>query len=585
MPVAATLSSKRKTVKKPKRSDIQLIAHTQLKPSKLNPRRTFDETKAEELAASIKAKGVLQNLVARKMGESFEIAAGERRWRAVDVLVKRGELPEDYALPVRVQPLTNLELVELATTENAARDDMHPLDEAAAFTTMLELGSDPESIALKMGMSLKTVKQRLALASLTDEAQDALRAGEMSLALAQALTSANPETQRHVATEIGQGYDWSPRDVARILGERNMKLSDALFGLEQYKGEISQNLFQEEEDAYFLDSEQAKRLQLEAMQAKAEALREDHAWVDAVRSSELQTSEYYREGGGDPGVLLVFDEESGEVNTYEPAYRRDPEPQKDNTPPTAGTKAGEAKPKLPKASYTKRLLVEARVRKTQALQDELVGQFRPCLILCIMGLLGVSEVKLKPEDGDAAHRKAESSNARAVFEGHQETLSALSSYVSLSNDTYPLRVSSYGTDAAEVYGYLKVQSDEQLHALFTALVAVRVGSWVGYDVDLGDDALTVQLARDLHLDMQRHFTLDRKHLELYRKAQLADIARSVGVPFDVSGMKTDSISSVILERARAETYLPPVMTFFPSGEKPPEPTLADTLAEPSLKAA
>lgn len=114
---------------------------------------------------------------------------------------------------------------------------------------------------------------------------------------------------------------------------------------------------------------------------------------------------------------------------------------------------------------------------------------------------------------------------------------------------------------------------------------MRVGSWVGYDVDLGDDALALRLAEDLQLDMQRHFTLDQKHLKLYRKAQLADVARGVGVPFSVSGMKTDSIVSVILDRAGSETYLPPVMTFFSSGETPPEPTLADAFEEPELKAA
>lgn len=587
-------TKKRRAAPKPQPSDIQNIPHALLKPSKLNPRKTFDEAKAAELAESIKAQGVLQNLVARKKGKHYEIAAGERRWRAVADLIKAGELDKDYALPVRVQELSDLELVELATTENAARDDMHPLDEANAFSKMLELGSDPESIALKMGMAERTVKQRIALASLCDEAQDALRAGELTLALAQALTSVKVETQQHIVGEVKQGYHWSPRTVASFVAEQSMSVKMAIFPTERYSGEISQNLFTDDFEPCFLDTEQAKRLQLEAMFEKADEYRKTHSWVEATTVSELDQNAYFSKGKGESGVLLVFDEASGEVKIYEEAYRAD-EPKEESSDSVtergksaagsgADTKA-EAKPKLPKASYTKKLLTEARVKKTQALQNELVGQFRTCLILNIMGLLGVREVLIKTGRPSSDHSKAKSERAREVFAQHEPGLKAASDWTHLEDrSTYPLKA-DYGTDPGEVYRYLKEQTDEALQELLSALTAVRVGSWVGYDVDLGEDTLSLALSEDLTIDMHRHFTLDKDHLKLYRKAQLAEIARSLGTTYSVDGFKVDALINYIDEKPGAKDYLPPVMSFFPEGTKPPAPTLAETLAKPELAKA
>ena len=600
MPQAAQTATKPKATKKRRSapkvqpSDIQNIPHVLLKPSKLNPRKTFDEAKAAELAESIKAQGVLQNLVARKKGKHYEIAAGERRWRAVDDLIKKGQLPNDYALPVRVQELSDLELVELATTENAARDDMHPLDEANAFSKMLELGSDPESIALKMGMAERTVKQRIALASLCDEAQDALKTGELTLALAHALTSVSEETQQYVVSQAKQGYHWSARDVADFVSDQSMSVRMAIFPTERYSGEISQNLFTDDFEPCFLDTEQAKRLQLEAMHEKADEYRKTHAWVDAVPSSELDHSGYFSAGEGDSGVLLIFDEASGEVKIYEEAYRaNEPEAEASETPTKkrddgAANSAdieAEAKPKLPKTSYTKKLLTEARVQKTHALQNELVGQFRTCLILNIMGLLGVREILIGAERPSSDHSKVESERARDVFAQHESALKATSKYARLGDSsTYPLCI-DYGTDPGEVYSYLKAQTDEALQDLLSALTAVRIGSWVGHNVDLGDEPLALALAEDLAVDMHRYVTLDKDHLKLYRKAQLAEIARELGTTYSVDGFKVSALINYIDEKPGAKDYLPPVMSFFPKGEAPPTPTLAETLTQELANAA
>ena len=193
MPETATRTKKTRTSKAKAKtpqetSGITAIKHADLHPSSLNPRKRFDEQATQDLASSIAEKGILQNLVARPNGDSYEIAAGERRYRAVALLIEQKKLSEDYALPVKVQEMSDLELVQLATAENSDRADMHPLEDAEAYKTMLELGADIESIALKMGKSEQTVKQRLALAEqLSPAVKDAYYSGDLTLSQAQAL--------------------------------------------------------------------------------------------------------------------------------------------------------------------------------------------------------------------------------------------------------------------------------------------------------------------------------------------------------------------------------------------------------------
>src|SRR5690554_1432725 len=103
---------------------IQEVPLAQLRASPLNPRKRFDDASIDELADSIATEGLLQNLVVRPSPDEegvYEIAAGERRLRAMLRLDKRGKWPRDRLVPVVVRDLTDLQLLQLATTENLAR--------------------------------------------------------------------------------------------------------------------------------------------------------------------------------------------------------------------------------------------------------------------------------------------------------------------------------------------------------------------------------------------------------------------------------------------------------------------------------
>jgi ParB family transcriptional regulator, chromosome partitioning protein len=110
--------------------------------SATNPRKRFDEKNLEELAASMRAQGILAPLLVRELEDSkYEVVAGARRLRAA-------KLAELETLPVRVVKLTDAEAIEAQCVENLQREDIHPLEEALGFKSLLELGEPAYSIAI-----------------------------------------------------------------------------------------------------------------------------------------------------------------------------------------------------------------------------------------------------------------------------------------------------------------------------------------------------------------------------------------------------------------------------------------------------
>lgn len=161
-----------------------------------NPRRVIDKGGIESLAASIAADGLLQNLIVRKKGKRFEIISGERRYRALKLLRERGTLKADHPVPVEVRGVSDGDAVRLATVENTQREALPPIDEAEAFAAMVAAGSEIADIAAKVGISEATVRRRLAIASLCDEAKQAVRDGAIGLSVAEALTLGGHDQQR-----------------------------------------------------------------------------------------------------------------------------------------------------------------------------------------------------------------------------------------------------------------------------------------------------------------------------------------------------------------------------------------------------
>jgi ParB family chromosome partitioning protein len=158
-----------------------------IRPGPFQPRRRFAETELDALAQSIREKGILQPLLVRPLaGEEadFELVAGERRWRAA----QRVGLHE---VPIIVRPLGDSEALEIALVENLQREDLSPLEEAEAYSRLMEeFGRTQASLAEAVGKSRSHVANTIRLLSLPAPVRRRLDEGELSAGHARALLAA-----------------------------------------------------------------------------------------------------------------------------------------------------------------------------------------------------------------------------------------------------------------------------------------------------------------------------------------------------------------------------------------------------------
>ena len=157
------------------------------------PRSEFDENKLKELAQSIQEHGIIQPLIVAKVGESYELVAGERRWRAAQIAGLK-------KVPVIVRDTLKdeKEKLELAVIENIQRHNLNPIEEAKAYEKLIKFFKlSQEEVAQKMGRSRSTIANKLRLLSLPIEAQKALKDDLITEGHAKAILSLdNPEKQR-----------------------------------------------------------------------------------------------------------------------------------------------------------------------------------------------------------------------------------------------------------------------------------------------------------------------------------------------------------------------------------------------------
>lgn len=163
------------------------IAVEQITPSPFQPRRTFDEGKIDELAASIRMQGIIQPLVVRPQGNRFELIAGERRWRAA---MKAGLT----RVPVVIRAASDHEALQLALVENLQREDLSPIEEAAGYRRLQEeFHWSQEEMAEKVGKSRPTIANSLRLLTLPSEVQLEVTAGRLPAGQARALLGLHTE--------------------------------------------------------------------------------------------------------------------------------------------------------------------------------------------------------------------------------------------------------------------------------------------------------------------------------------------------------------------------------------------------------
>ena len=167
-----------------RQGDVSIVPLEALVPNPRQPRKNFAPEALEELAVSIRSQGIVQPLLVRPTDDDrYEIVAGERRWRAA----RLAELTE---IPVLVRSLSDMEVMAAALIENLQREDLNPLEEARALSTLRDQFSlSQDDLANTLGKSRPAIANTLRLLNLDDEAQQALENGRISAGHARAVLS------------------------------------------------------------------------------------------------------------------------------------------------------------------------------------------------------------------------------------------------------------------------------------------------------------------------------------------------------------------------------------------------------------
>lgn len=193
---------------------------SEIEPNRDQPRKAFDEEQLEELADSIRKYGVLQPLLVQKKGESYEIIAGERRWRAA-------KLAGLKMIPAVIREYSPQQAMEIALIENVQREDLNPIEEAQAYQRLMqEFSLKQEEIAERVSKNRTTITNCMRLLNLAPEVQQMLIEGRIASGHARALLAvADPYQQLELAKKV-ELERMSVREVekaVKLLGKEKKK--------------------------------------------------------------------------------------------------------------------------------------------------------------------------------------------------------------------------------------------------------------------------------------------------------------------------------------------------------------------------
>jgi ParB family chromosome partitioning protein len=283
-----------KSVQKIQLSASRDIPFNKLVLSQSNVRRIKAGVSIEELAEDIARRTLLQSITVRPVLDDqgaetglFEIPAGGRRYRALELLVKQKRLARNAMIPCVVR--TDGIAEEDSLAENVQRAPLHPLDQFRAFLTLREKGNSEEEIAAAFFVSVAVVKQRLRLASVSPQLLDVYAEDGMTLDQLMAFT-VNPdhERQERVWEAIQRSYNKEAYQIRRLLTEDAVRASDkrALYASEEYKaagGPVMRDLFQSDDGGWLQDVPLLERLVAEKLARDAEPIRaEGWKWVETA---------------------------------------------------------------------------------------------------------------------------------------------------------------------------------------------------------------------------------------------------------------------------------------------------------------
>ncbi len=297
----------------PSTHDITNIPLNKLTAWEGNVRKTQNKAGIDELAASIKAHGLQQNLVVRKDGKKFAVVAGGRRLKALQRLAKAGDIEPAYAVPCRITEAADA--AEISLAENVMREEMHPADQFEAFRDLADKGMPATDIAAHFGKSEMHVLKILKLARVSPKILKAYRAADLNLEDVMAFTVTDDHAaQERVFAAIAPWQGAS--EIRAALTENDIAATDkrvkfvTLKAYEKAGGTTKRDLFSDDdtgvyiEDLALLDTLVTERLEKNARAVRAEGWK----WVQVTADFAYQQSAEYRRIHAEPVPLTASEQ-------------------------------------------------------------------------------------------------------------------------------------------------------------------------------------------------------------------------------------------------------------------------------------
>lgn len=322
-----------KSVQKITLSQSRDIPFNKLVLSQSNVRRIKAGVSIEELAQDIARRTLLQSLTVRPVLDGdgnetgmFEIPAGGRRYRALELLVQQKRLARTAPIPcvVRTEGLAE----EDSLAENVQRAPLHPLDQFRAFRDLREKGMSEEEIAAVFFVNLQVVKQRLKLASVSQRLLDVYAEDGMTLDQLMAFTvNSDHERQEQVWEAMQRSHTREPYQIRRQLTEGAVRASDKrtrFVGLDAYEaagGNVMRDLFQQDDGGWLQNPVLLDRLVAEKLEREAAAVRaQGWKWVEIALDFPYGHTFGLRQISGEP--IAMSDEETATAEALRAEYDR-----------------------------------------------------------------------------------------------------------------------------------------------------------------------------------------------------------------------------------------------------------------------
>jgi ParB family transcriptional regulator, chromosome partitioning protein len=181
------------------------VGISQVEPNPNQPRKSFESSSLDELAASIRSSGVIQPIIVREVGDGYQLIAGERRWRAA----RQAGLDR---IPAIVREASDAESLELALVENLLREDLNPMEEAEGYSHLLaRFGWTQEQLAQRIGRDRTSIANALRLLRLPEAIQADLRERRLTMGHARALLALSTASDQLQLRDQILANDWSVR--------------------------------------------------------------------------------------------------------------------------------------------------------------------------------------------------------------------------------------------------------------------------------------------------------------------------------------------------------------------------------------